>query len=60
MDKEGFLYTTDVGAHTVSKWRISGDGKFRLLWLFRLDSISYFGGSSQEKAALEFFSFASI
>ncbi|EPB67820.1 NHL repeat protein [Ancylostoma ceylanicum] len=25
MDKEGFLYTTDVGAHTVAKWRISGD-----------------------------------
>ncbi|KAL6729380.1 hypothetical protein Aduo_000438 [Ancylostoma duodenale] len=25
MDKEGYLYTTDVGAHTVAKWRISGE-----------------------------------
>lgn len=25
MDKEGSLYTTDVGSHTVAKWKISGN-----------------------------------
>ncbi|KHJ75114.1 NHL repeat protein, partial [Oesophagostomum dentatum] len=25
MDKQGFLYTTDVGSHTVAKWRINGN-----------------------------------
>lgn len=39
MDKEGFLYTTDVGSHTVAKWKINGDGK---TFLFSVCAFSFF------------------
>ncbi|XGW21085.1 hypothetical protein V3C99_004221 [Haemonchus contortus] len=31
MDKDGFLYTTDVGSHTVAKWKIDGND-LQLVW----------------------------
>ncbi|VDM56338.1 unnamed protein product [Angiostrongylus costaricensis] len=31
VDKQGFLYTTDVGAHTVAKWKINGED-LDLIW----------------------------
>ncbi|CAB3408976.1 unnamed protein product [Caenorhabditis bovis] len=31
VDKEDYVYTTDVGAHTVAKWQIDGD-TLKLIW----------------------------
>ncbi|VDL72877.1 unnamed protein product [Nippostrongylus brasiliensis] len=37
MDRDGFLYTTDVGSHTVAKWRIRGNGKLSAVSVESLD-----------------------
>uniref|UniRef100_A0A8R1HNP1 Peptidylglycine monooxygenase n=1 Tax=Caenorhabditis japonica TaxID=281687 RepID=A0A8R1HNP1_CAEJA len=31
VDKDGFIYTTDVGSHTVAKWRLDG-GELKNVW----------------------------
>lgn len=31
VDKDGFVYTTDVGSHTVAKWKIEGN-ELKNIW----------------------------